>query len=116
MLSGAPLRYRPFSGLSQANAPAPSMPIATAVNTIVDRRRFVNCSCRINPPRPGWRSPEDFLPVTNVGVIRRPLVDPFANDSGEGDGLRASACSFHLVVLPAADDWVSAAGVQRADH
>ena len=25
------------------------------------------------------RSPEDFLPVTNVGVTRRPLVDLFAN-------------------------------------
>src|SRR6185503_14105731 len=71
MLRGAPLRYRPFSGFSQANAPAASMPVITAVNKIVDRYRFVNCSCCIKPP---GRSPEDFLPVTNVGVTRRPLV------------------------------------------
>src|ERR1700686_2242399 len=77
MLSGAPLRYRPLSGFSQANAPAPSRPGTTAVKTIVGRCRFVNPSCRIKPPRPSWRSPEDFLPVTNVGVIRRPLIDPF---------------------------------------
>src|ERR1700681_65991 len=88
MLSGAPLRYRPLSGFSQANAPAPSRPVITAVKTIVDRCCFVNRSCGIEPPRPSWRSPEDFLPVTNVGVIRRPLIDPFCGRHDDVKRLR----------------------------
>jgi hypothetical protein len=51
MVRGAPLRYRPSSGFSQDNWPAASVPLITAVNKIVDRHRFVNCSCRINLSR-----------------------------------------------------------------
>src|SRR6186997_2176407 len=47
MLSGGPLRYRSCNGFSQASAPAPSMAITTAVNTIVVTCRFVKCSCHI---------------------------------------------------------------------
>src|SRR5262249_23761236 len=42
--------YRPFSGFSQANAPAPSIPVTTTVNTIVGRYGFVSRSYRIRPP------------------------------------------------------------------
>src|SRR4051794_31880750 len=70
MLRGAPLRYRPSSGFSQANAPAPSMPVITTVNRIVDRYRFVNCSCRMKPPQKARRSAcLDIWPGWYIGRV-----------------------------------------------